>query len=93
MAAVWPKSSSVFHLISVIGAETTLTVIMVMEVTTENGEFTPPYLLHRGECDVQVTHGRLWEAFLHLTLFEERKTTAGLLARISHLQTEHYASL
>lgn len=60
-------------------------MIMVMEVTTENGEVTLPYLLHCGQCDVEVTHGRLWEAFCGLTLFEECQATAGFLARIPHL--------
>lgn len=75
--------------ISVIGAESTLTMIMVMEVTTENGDFTLPYLFHCREGDVQVAHSRLWEAFCGLTLFKERKTTAGLLAGISHLERQH----
>lgn len=74
--------------ISVTGAKSTLTVSMVMEVTTENGEFTLPYLFHRRKSDVQVAHGSLWKAFNGLTLFEERKTTAGLLAGISHLEGE-----
>lgn len=75
--------------ITVIGAETTLTTSMVMEVTTENGEFTLPYLFHRRKCDVQVAHGGLWKSFSGLTLFKERKTTARLLAGISHLEREH----
>ncbi len=75
--------------ISVIGAQTTLTMSMVMEVITENGEFTLPYLFHCRKCDVQVAHGGLREAFSGLTLFKERKTTAGLLAGISHLEREH----
>lgn len=62
---------------------------MVMEVNTEDGEFTQPYLFHRRECDVQVAHGGLWKAFYSLTLFEERETTAGLLAWVSHLEREH----
>lgn len=74
--------------ISVIGAESTLTTSMVMEVKTENDGFTSPYLFHRRKCDVQVAHGGLWQAFYGLTLFEERKTTAGLLAGISHLERE-----
>lgn len=63
-------------------------MIMVMEVTTGNGEFTLPYLFHCRKCDVQVAHGGLWEAFSGLTLFKERETTAGLLAGISHLERE-----
>lgn len=59
-----------------------------MEVTTENGEFTLSYLFHCRKCDVQVAHGSLWETFYGLTLFKERKTTAGVLAGISHLDTE-----
>lgn len=62
---------------------------MGMEVMTENGEITLPYLLHGGESEVQVAHGRLWETFSCLTLFEEGKTAAGLLTGISHLQREH----
>lgn len=63
---------------------------MVMEVTTENGELMLPYLFHCRKCDVQVAHGGLWEAFHGLTLFKERQTAAGLLAGISHLETEQY---
>lgn len=87
MAALRPKSFIYQHRRGG-GAKTTLTVVMVMEVTTENGELTPPYLFHRGKCDVQVAHGRLWEAFHGLTLFKEGQATAGLLAGISDLGTE-----
>lgn len=63
-------------------------MIMAMEVTTENGEFTPSYLLHGGECDVQVAHSGLWEAFSGLTLLQEGETAAGLLAGVSHLERQ-----
>lgn len=64
-------------------------MIMVMEVTTENGEVTPSYLLHGGERDVQVTHSGLCEAFSGLTLLQEGETAAGLLAGVSHLERQH----
>lgn len=60
-----------------------------MEVKTENGEFRFPYLFHCWQYDVQVANGSLWKAFYGLTLFEERKTTAGFLAGVSHLRREH----
>lgn len=50
---------------------------------------TLPYLLHRRERDVQVAHSSLRKPFRGLTLFEERKTSAGLLTGISYLQREH----
>lgn len=50
---------------------------------------TLPYLLHCRERDVQVAHSGLWKPFRGLTLFEERKTSAGLLTGISYLQREH----
>lgn len=83
MAAIWPKSFSVFHLS---GAETTLTMNMVMDVTTENGGCILPYLFHCGKRDVQVAHGSLWQAFRDLTFFQESETTTRLLTGISDLQ-------
>lgn len=50
---------------------------------------TLPYLLHCRERDVQVAHGSLWKPLRGLVLFEERKTSAGLLTGISYLQREH----
>lgn len=50
---------------------------------------TLPYLLHCRERDVQVAHSGLRKPFRGLTLFEESKTSAGLLTGISYLQREH----
>lgn len=49
---------------------------------------TLPYLLHCRERDVQVAHSSLRKPFHGLTLFEERKTSAGLLTGISYLQRD-----
>lgn len=46
------------------------------------------FLFHCRKCDVQVAHGGLWKALCGLTLFKESKTTARLLAGVSHLDTE-----
>ena len=66
-----------------------LTMSMVVEVTTENGEFTLPYLFHCWKRDVQVAHSSLREALCGLTLFKESETTAGLLAGVPHLEREY----
>lgn len=83
------KVSLCLSSISVIRAKTTLTMRMVMEMTTENGEFILPYLFHCRKCDVQVAHSSVWKALCGLTLFKESETTAGLLAGVSHLEGEH----
>lgn len=78
--------AKVFHLSVLLGPETTLTMSVVMDVTTEDGEVTLPYLLHRRKRDVQVTHSGLREALCGLTLFKESEATTGLLARIPDLK-------
>ena len=67
---------------------TAVDVSMVVVVTTDNGVEVAPstYLLQRGQGDVQVAHGGLWEALGVLALFEEGEATTGFLAVVSHLQ-------